>query len=641
MRPMRVLFVVLLAIAPTAMTRAASSFSLGDGTAAVGASATIELSLSSDEPVQGLTAAIEWNGAELEAVALTPADVLAGADTVVTRLEGDYAVLGVIVDDDGVGDPALPIGDQVLAAIEVRCRGAVETTELRFADGKYAVAEGGPLLDNLVVVEGQTIDRETGLGLSAGSVTCGEGVTRLSFDDRGRESKAGVLLSNTGPVEGYTVAVCHAPSDLSLRSIEVGAAAIAVGVEFSAASVFDGGGTLAVIFDIDAPFQGQALAVGDRHEIAVFEYECLSPGAPTRLEFCDAILGEPALANTVVIAGLSVAPVRSGITYECAPADPCGPEICGNGVDDDCDGSIDEEDCASVAFSCGPRKAADIGQPILGTVGSDVELCFFLETREDHAVGELPQFDHVQGFSMGVAHPCSLTAGKDFDISGTILEAIGAEFVSLETDAVATDGDGCELVIGVLVDALPPFDGATIPPLDGPQRMGCLTMTIADDEALCGTPLAVEFVDGVNIAGQAPVKNLVSVENTARAPALISCEIEPVSRGRFYRGDCDFSGGEIGLALNINDAGAMISFFFHDPAVRFEPPCLDACDCNDDGRLDLADTTCVLRFLFRSGPIPPPPGPGVERVDGGFADTRAGIDPTFDLLDCVEGSRCD
>ena len=32
-------------------------------------------------------------------------------------------------------------------------------------------------------------------------------------------------------------------------------------------------------------------------------------------------------------------------------------------------------------------------------------------------------------------------------------------------------------------------------------------------------------------------------------------------------------------------------------ASKYTPPCRDACDCNDDGTLDLADTVCILQFL--------------------------------------------
>ena len=51
--------------------------------------------------------------------------------------------------------------------------------------------------------------------------------------------------------------------------------------------------------------------------------------------------------------------------------------------------------------------------------------------------------------------------------------------------------------------------------------------------------------------------------------------------------------------------------------------CEDACDGNDDGVLDLGDAVYLLRWLFRGGLIPPPPGPFVF-----------GIDPTEDQLDC-------
>ncbi len=51
--------------------------------------------------------------------------------------------------------------------------------------------------------------------------------------------------------------------------------------------------------------------------------------------------------------------------------------------------------------------------------------------------------------------------------------------------------------------------------------------------------------------------------------------------------------------------------------------CADACDANDDERLDLSDAIYALNFQFLGGPQPPPP----------FAE--CGEDPDGIELDCV------
>ena len=116
-------------------------------------------------------------------------------------------------------------------------------------------------------------------------------------------------------------------------------------------------------------------------------------------------------------------------------------------------------------------------------------------------------------------------------------------------------------------------------------------------------------------------------------------------REKFFRGDCNFSRMGNGMAVDIADAAAVVSFLFLPGTMKFQPPCLDACDCNDDGRIDLADAVCILQYLFQFGRFPPAPGPGL-RVTGNpnpnmVEPTPPGLDPTDDKLDCAAGGGCD
>ena len=223
------------------------------------------------------------------------------------------------------------------------------------------------------------------------------------------------------------------------------------------------------------------------------------------------------------------------------------------------------------------------------------------------------------------------------------MEAIGAEFVSVQADNDPNDGDGCELIIGVLVDALPPFDGQTIPPLPNLQRIGCVKFAIADKAGSCGKCCDIKFTDGLNGRGKVPIKNLISVENVSRSPQTTNCKICVVGKERFFRGDCNFSRAG-SMSVDIADAAAVVSFLFLPGTWKFQPPCLDACDCNDDGRVDLADAVCILQFLFQEGRFPPAPGPGLEMTTdanpNSVKPSPAGVDPTPDKLDCKGGGDC-
>ena len=641
---------------------------LGSKTAKVGADTEVPLVLSATGQVQGLVAAFDWDAGVATGVDLVPASSIASADVVVKRVEAGYMVLGVVVDNDGVGENFIPPGeDIVLATVKIRCKGTEASTALTFKDAAYATVDGGPLLENIVVVGGLSIGAAEGLVLTDGRIECVPGFNRFYVDSATATSDAGrarILMENLAPVEGYVTAVCHPAADLTLTAVEVGAAAVAQGADFSAADVFADGGTLGVVIDLLEPYTNNTIPPGDGQEIAIYRYRCASVPAADELvplTLCDNVLGSPLKENVMVIGGLSVNPVLEDGTFTCK-AKPPKPEVCTNGVDDDGDGLVDcdDPDCADdpacrpaeQSYVCGTRGVDALGNPsstITASLGAETEVCFYILNPEDWSVGTIPQYDHIQGFSMALSYCCDIEVVSEvMDISGTILEAIGAEYVMAQADNDPDDGDGCQLIIGVLVDALPPFDMATIPPTDKVQRMGCVKFRVKGD-APCGVCCPIEFTDGVNARGKVPINNLIAVENYSRRPKyLYDCEICTVERERFFRGDCNFSadsdpnGGA--YAVDIADAAAVVSYLFAPGPYKFQPPCLDACDCNDDGRIDLADTVCILRYLFQLGPFPPEPGPGWRETGGpnpnNVEPTGPGEDPTYDLLDCAAGTSC-
>lgn len=622
------------------------SLSLGDGTGEFGTVVDVSLSLNSDSDVQGLVAAFDWDDANGSGVDLVPSAALAGADVVQTRIESSYAVIGVVVDTDGAGAVAIPTGDTVIATLKIQCGDgpAASTTAVTFQDRSYATVDGGPALDNIIVVGGLSVGEGDGLGLNAGSFSCTPAPQRMSIEN-GRnfgdvDGSARVLLSAHTAVEGFVTAVCHG-AGVTLDSISVGPAAAAA--DFVTEEISEAGGALGVVMDLEDPVADPpVIGPGDGLHIATYNYTCdniSDDPVVVPLTLCDGVLGDPAKDNLIVQGGLSIGAAEDLIledgSFTCNPIEiVIPPENCNNGLDDDGDGLVDAEDpnCATT-FLCQARGGGEIS----AGYGASVEICFAIFNPEDNAVGH-GQPDHLQGFSMAVTFDSVLTARENLDTSGTILEALGAEFVNMQVDNDENDGDGRELIIGVLIDALPPFDGAAIPPLSTAQAMGYVIFDVADDSALCGTTVNIAFTDGINGVGRVPIKNLVSAENQSRSPSLTACSIAIFGDEFFFRGDCNFS--LMGtMAVDIADAASVIAYLFLPGAWQFQPGCLDACDANDDGRVDLADSVAILQYLFQDGAQPPAPGPGWDKATQ--TGTPAGRDPTDDELDCALGASCD
>ena len=91
--------------------------------------------------------------------------------------------------------------------------------------------------------------------------------------------------------------------------------------------------------------------------------------------------------------------------------------------------------------------------------------------------------------------------------------------------------------------------------------------------------------------------------------------IEIVFPPPFARGDCNQDG-----TIDLADVIFSEIYMF---AGGEKPGCIDACDNNDDGVLNIADPIYLLNLLFIQGPPLPDPG--------GFC----GSDPTEDSLECL------
>jgi hypothetical protein len=376
---------------------------------------------------------------------------------------------------------------------------------------------------------------------------------------------------------------------------------------------------LGAVLDTDG-ITGEVIPAGQGIQIGTARIRCICKMTGVRQEiplvFIDGthamIDGGPVLDNLIVIGGRSVA--RSpGACTQPAPDTLCtrnGTLIC-----------TDEGDDLSV--TCGaPPNAMGAIPPARGAGGETVPVCFYYRSPPN-GLGD--RSDEIQGFSLSVSYDCQLSCIEgSLQRAGYMLEQVNAEFVEMHCDNDPLDGDGCELIAGVLIDALPPFDGRTLPPTASYRPLFCVDFRIAQGAA-CGSCLKVEFVDGLNGRGSVPTKNLAAIKFFEQPFNSAACQVCVIGdQSRFIRGDCNFN-----QTLNVADAAAIMGYLFVAKTRAFEPPCLDACDADDTGNITVTDVIFLLNYLFVPGsPVPPAPGP-----------IAAGVDPTPDKLGCAGGGR--
>lgn len=531
----------------------------------------------------------------------------AGAELVVAEIFNDGFTLGVVLDAESPFDgQVISAGvDIPLAIFEARSvvalpEGSSETTGFEFVDEIL----NDPLMSNILVQGGLSVGVNEGLDLldapaaltilppPPATLTI-ENVSTGEFS----EVCARILLDNSdGGVQGFVLSISQDETVLDLLGIDIaGTITEQVGAEFVAIHIEASGGTIGVVLDFTAPFDGHEIEPGEGQHIANYCYLVLNPvivtdeeplpdPVVTDLNFVDGVFGDPPLSNLVVIGGLSIDPilVDGQITIDpiVVPAE-------------------------NTVFYADALFDTTVGNyPIPGATG------------RLHISYEEPD-GNIQGFTLTLCYDCFLTIDPgSWDFEGSIVEEVGVEYLAVQVDDEPADGDGCELVVGILLDALPPFEGQTLPQTDFPLLIGGLDVTI-DLDAPCETPLAIDFCDGINGIGSVPLYNNVvidfqSVQNFERHGTVIT--VVPIEI--FQRGDCN-SDDKVDLA----DIATAIATQF----MGYEIDCADACDFNDDGLINLADPVFGLNYLFTFGAVPPPPG--------AYDD---GPDPTEDSLPVCE-----
>ena len=585
---------------------AQNALTITDGETAGLAPETLSVLMDADTPVEGYVLAITF-----DAGLLSVSDVGAGSATeaalaeliVPETLSGGFT-LGVVVDATAPFDgQEIPAGTGLeIATFTMTPQTLVSSdtpSAIEFTDGVL----NNPPLSNILVQNGQSIDASSGLGLNNGTLTLlppppdNMRIESISFVTDASDA-ARILLSNSsGAVQGFVVVAAHDPTLLNLQTITLGSETLAAGAELVVPEIYTNGGSLGVVLDFDSPFDGQSIPTGVDNHIASYLYSSNitiiepDPAIQTNVDLVDGELGSPLLDNVIVVAGLSISPALEGGTVTLLP-EPTPPEN-------------------NTAFYIGQRDFPDTGtNGGLGFPGQDIEFCFFYTDPDDN----------IQGVQIAVCYDDLLLVDGSFTIEGTIADELGAEFVNYQIDNDDNDGDGRELIAGILMDALPPFENQQLPTTVEPLMIACVQAEV-DGGAICGETFSVDFCDGINGNGMVSINNMVVINyQSIQNFTLVGATYEIIPVPAFLRGDCNTD-----VQVDLADAATVIASQFQG----FEVGCLDACDANDDSTINLADSVFLLNFLFLFGPTPPDPGPYV-----------AGPDPTADDLDCALPASC-
>lgn len=122
-------------------------------------------------------------------------------------------------------------------------------------------------------------------------------------------------------------------------------------------------------------------------------------------------------------------------------------------------------------------------------------------------------------------------------------------------------------------------------------------------EVLAGGP-ATANLSFCDTLGSPPVETIVTAGLQTVVPTKVdgTVSIEVVE---FRRGDCDDNG-----STQVTDV--VYQLFYVIGGAGVDPQCLNACDFNSDGSVDISDPTTLLQYLFLGGPLGDPLTCGVD-----------------------------
>ena len=368
-------------------------------------------------------------------------------------------------------------------------------------------------------------------------------------------AEVAITLTAVEAVSGVQVGIAVDPDRIILQELNFdGSVMQAVTVEFLDSSVDfeEGEATLVAIFDDAAPFD-QSLPSPDHLLLATLVLDAASWLVPSNIEpiaFSDGV-GEPALDNLVLVDGIGVVPEQI-------------------------DGSL------SVLSQNVLLATSSSGQVSAGEIDFEVSLRGY-------------NVEALQGFSSVLAFDPLILQCASSTIEGTITQVAGAEFI----EGVVDNTIGF-VVLGVLMDILPPYDGQVIPATGIELEYARIYFDVSSSlTSSSQTELHFE-----NDLGTPPISNVFVIENQSVEPVTVDLTIDVVVDGIFLRGDAD-GNLRLDLADAINNLVFMTSACPDCPI----PLCPKALDVNDNGMIDLGDAIQLLNFLYIGGSPPAAPGP--------------------------------
>lgn len=231
----------------------------------------------------------------------------------------------------------------------------------------------------------------------------------------------------------------------------------------------------------------------------------------------------------------------------------------------------------------------------------------------------------AQGFSFAVTHDPNVLVplgAHPAGILASLRDGEGPEFWSVTLGASTAD---CPLVAaGLSVSMVTAFEGIDESSL--PEVTGEVVMTL-EYAVAPGAPTGTR-------TQLRPHDCLRPGPDAESTPLILSCGGESLwlstrpaviqlASACFRRGDCTADG-----FFDIVDPIAILLWLFDAERSAGPDECPDACDLNDDGRIDMTDAIHGLVRLFQGGPKPADPFDdcGPDRTDDGFACTYHACD---------------
>ena len=229
--------------------------------------------------------------------------------------------------------------------------------------------------------------------------------------------------------------------------------------------------------------------------------------------------------------------------------------------------------------------------------------------------------EQAQGFSMALRHYCDACVLEGADVVETAAET--AEFV----EALADPDSPGSIVVGLLMRTTPSA-GVMLPVFEAPEPVVKLVFDIAPG-ARYGA-YAFSFVPEGLPSGSAWIYNVYAAFDTSHPVTSLSgatLTIGRVPQGgvpAFVRGDANQD-----RTIDLADPIYVLNVLFNGAGPAH---CLDACDANDSGHVNIGDAVFLLAYLFQHGNSPREPF------------VMAGPDWTPDEVDCedpIEGWTTD